>query len=313
VSGSEKAQPLALGENVSQPAISRQGNRLVYADWRADYDIWRVELAGAGKNSPAKLISSTHGEAEADYSFDGSRIAFASDRSGDSEIWMCNSDGSGPVQLTSMKGKAGSPHWFPDGRRIVFDFYKESESGEIYEIELDRRVPQRLTNGSNDNSAPSVSHDGKWIYFSSRRTGSAEIWRMPVEGGEATQLTHKGGTRPLESADGNLIYYSNGTAEADVWKMYLSGGDETRVLGPTYAFAVVAEGIYFIEIGARVYVGSRGNSLKFYRFATGSTEKVADIKLNPNVYLSISPDRRYALMTLIDPFVCDLKLVENFR
>jgi hypothetical protein len=99
-----------------------------------------------------------------------------------------------------------------------------------------------------------------------------------------------------------------------VWKVPVSGGDETRVLGPIwfFHFAVVADGIYFIEIGTHVYVGSRGNSLKFYRFATGSTEKVADIKLNPDTGLSISPDGRYALMTLVDPEVCDLMLVENF-
>jgi serine/threonine protein kinase len=313
VLGSEKAQPLALGEHGSQPTISRQGNRLVYAYWIADFDIWRAEISGAGKNGqPEKLISSTQSDNQADYSADGSRIAFASDRSGYSEIWMCNSDGSSPVQLTSMKGTAGWPRWFPDGRRIVFDFQDENQS-EIYEIEPDSRVPQRLTNGPQDNNTPSVSHDGKWIYFSSRRTGSAEIWRLPAEGGEATQLTHKGGILPIESADGSLIYYAKGGEEADVWKMSVSGGDETKVLGPTFAFAVVADGIYFIEIGARVYVGSRGNSLKFYRFATGSTEKVTDIKLNPNVGLSISPDRHYALMTLIDPEVCDLKLVENFR
>ena len=80
-----------------------------------------------------------------------------------------------------------------------------------------------------------------------------------------------------------------------------------------FEFAVVANGIYFIEIGARVHVGSRGNSLKFFSFTMGLTEKVADVKLNPEGGLSISPAGRYAVMALVVPFVCDLKLVENFQ
>jgi len=128
-------------------------------------------------------------------------------------------------------------------------------------------------------------------------------------------VTHNGGLIPLESADGKVIYYAKAAGEAEVWKVPVSGGDETRVLGHVLGqdYAVVANGIYFIEIGTRVYVCSRGNSLKFFSFTTGLTEKVADVKLNPEGGLSISPDGRYALMTLVDPFVCDLKLVENFQ
>jgi len=53
--------------------------------------------------------------------------------------------------------------------------------------------------------------------------------------------------------------------------------------------------------------------LKFFSFAKGTTEKVADVKLNPLSGLSVSPDGRYVLFSQIDPFVSDLMLVENFR
>ena len=78
-------------------------------------------------------------------------------------------------------------------------------------------------------------------------------------------------------------------------------------------FAITAEGIYFIEIGTSLYVGTTGNSLKFFSFAKGTTEKVADVKLNPLTGLSVSPDGRYVLFSQIDPFVSDLMLVENSR
>jgi eukaryotic-like serine/threonine-protein kinase len=316
VSGSEKPQPLSsVGENGGQATISRQGNRLVYTDWRYDPDIWRAEISGPGRNSPAvKLIASTHADTSQQYSADGSKIAFASDRSGHFEIWVCNSDGSSPVQLTSIESFSGSPRWFPDGGRIVFDLHKEGQT-DIYVIDMEGRVPRRLTNDPGDDVTPSVSHDSKWIYFSSKRTGRFEIWRMPAEGGNAAQVTHNGGLIPFESADGKVIYYAKAPGETEVWKVPVSGGDETRVLGPIsfFHFAVVADGIYFIEIGTQVYVGSRGSSLNFYNFAKGTTERVVNIKINAETGLSISPDGRYALMTLVDPEVCDLMLVENFR
>jgi Tol biopolymer transport system component len=318
VSGSEEPQPLtAVGEYGAQPTISRQGNRLVYANWRYTPDIWRAEISGPGRNSPAvKLIASTYLDMDPQYSPDGSKVVFISDRSGNSEVWMCNSDGSSPVQLTSLEAHSDSPRWFPDGRRIVFDSGKEGHV-DIYVIDSESLVPRRLTDGQSDQAQPSVSHDGKWIYFESTRTGRREIWRMPSEGGEPAQVTHEGGMVPFESVDGAVIYYLKQISETvfEVWKVPVSGGDETRVDGPVdaFQFAVVGDGIYFAQVGAHVFVGSRGNSLKFFSFARGTAEKVCDIKYSLENGLSVSPDGRYALMTLTDPEVCDLMLVENFH
>ena len=313
LSGSEKPQPLAsVGPNDVQPAISRQGNRLVYAHWTADDDIWRVEVTGRARFSPpVKLIASTRVDAAPEYSPDRSRIVFTSDRSSHNEIWVCNADGSDAVQLTSLESSSGSARWFPDGRRIVFDSSKEGHT-ELYMIDISTLLPHRLTNESSDNITPSVSPDGKWIYFASRRTGRFEVWRMPAGGGEAMQVTRNGGSWPQVSPDSKEVYYLAPDG-VDVWKVASGGGQETRVLGPVWEFAVAAEGIYFIETGTGFYKGSSGNSLKYFSFAKGTTKKVSDVKLQPSNGLSISPDGRYVLLALVDPFVCDLMLVENFR
>jgi eukaryotic-like serine/threonine-protein kinase len=317
VSDSEKPVLLAaLGKTSYEPTVSRQGNRLVYQVWTWDPDIWRAEVSGGDRSRPAeKLIASTRQEFNAQYSPDGSRVAFSSDRSGNSEIWVCNGDGSNPVQLTSLESSSGTPRWFPDGRRIVFDSQKEGQE-EIYVIDTETRVPRRLTSDPSDDVTPSVSHDGKWIYFGSTRTGRLEIWRLPAEGGQAVQVTHEGGAIPFESLDGKKVYYQKKLAASDVWQVPVAGGEETRVLGPAgqLKFAVVADGIYFIEPGPPGYAGwIKGNSLKFFSFAKGTAEKVFDIKYLPQIGLSLSPDGRYVLFSQTDPFVCDLMLVENFR
>jgi len=258
-----------------------------------------------------KLIASTRWDTGPQYSPDGSKIVFASERSGHNEVWLCNADNSNPVQLTSLESTSGSPGWFPDGRRIVFDSSKEGDF-DIYTTDITTLVPHRLTTESGDDLTPRVSHDSEWIYFASRRTGRFEVWRMRAEGGEAVQVTHKGGWAPKESPDGKVVYYLLPDSQ-DVWKVAIGGGEETRVLGPVAEFAVTAEGIYFIEIGTRIWVGTTGNSLKFFSFAKGTTERVADVKLNPLNSLSVSPDGRYVLFSQVDPFVSDLMLVENFR
>ena len=107
--------PLA---DANWPAISRQG-RLVYGRRIWDFDIWRLELGGSGRRE--RLPSnSTRLEHTPQYSPDGKRIAFASDRSGSHEIWVCGGDGSHPVKLTSFGGPyLSSPSWSPDGRETA--------------------------------------------------------------------------------------------------------------------------------------------------------------------------------------------------
>ncbi|HEX6716124.1 MAG TPA: hypothetical protein VF088_03395, partial [Pyrinomonadaceae bacterium] len=317
VSDSEKPVLLAsLGKTSYQPTVSRQGNRLVYQVWTWNSHIWRSEVSGGTKPLAAvRLIASTRQEQNPQYSPDGSRVAFSSDRTGNQEIWVCNGDGSNPVQLTSLETSSGTPRWFPDGRHLVFDSQKEGQA-EIFVIDTETRVPLRLTSDPSDDVTPSVSHDGKWIYFGSTRTGRLEIWRLPTEGGQAVQVTHQGGAIPFESLDGKKVYYQKKLADSDVWQVPVAGGEETRVLGPAgqLQFAVVADGIYFIEPGPPGYAGwIKGNSLKFFSFAKGTAEKVFDIKYLPQAGLSLSPDGRYVLFSQVDPFSVDLMLVENFR
>jgi hypothetical protein len=81
-----------------------------------------------------------------------------------------------------------------------------------------------------------------------------------------------------------------------------------------FRFAVVADGIYFIEPDAPGF--PRGPSeipLNFFRFAKGTAEKVFDIEYWPEDGLDVSPDERYVLFSQMDPFVQDLVLVENLR
>ncbi len=136
---SESAGPQRLasvGEDGTFPAISRQGNRLAYVSSRFVADIWRLQIDGRGDEvgPRVKFISSTRVDNGPEYSPDGQRISFRSDRSGSPEIWVCNSDGSNLVQLTYWGGPhTSNPRWSPDGKNIVFISRPEG-AGDIYVV-----------------------------------------------------------------------------------------------------------------------------------------------------------------------------------
>jgi Tol biopolymer transport system component len=118
----EPVRLTATDENPRQVAIAREGQHLVYSHPVLDRHVWRLALNGHPGEPAQALISSARTENQAKYSPDGQQIAFESNRSGNDEIWICQADGSHPIQLTSFrKAWAGSPRWSPDGQQIAFD------------------------------------------------------------------------------------------------------------------------------------------------------------------------------------------------
>src|SRR6185369_9187433 len=103
-------------------------------------------------------------------------------------------------------------------------------------------------------SSPSYSTDGRWIYFESNHGGQPEVWRMASEGGAAAQITKDGGSVPVESPTGNLLFYVKSNASgSSLWSVDLRGGSEQRVaessplLGRRMQFAFATGRIYCIR------------------------------------------------------------------
>ncbi len=306
-----------VGEDGSMPVVSRpqpgRPSRLVYVRSFRDTNIWRVETSAPGapaSSPPVAAISSTRTEYDAQFSPDGRRVAFGSNRSGELEVWLADPDGSNPVQLTSMGARdSGTPAWSPDGQRIAFDSNLEGQV-EIYVISASGGKPRRLTSPPANGLVPSFSRDGRWIYFGSNRTGEYQIWKVPASGGEAVQVTHNVGFVAFESPDGAYVYYTQTpSAPSALWRIATSGGQAVKLLEGVVqrAFAVIERGIYYIDRPADEA------RLQFFDFATGRSATVARNLGRVSFGLSASPDGRTILYSRVDSRVDDLMLVENFR
>jgi len=318
VSGGVPEQIGAAGQGVESLARSARGNRLAYAQRTEDTNIWRVDLKGSKSlgQRPVPVITSTRIDHSPQFSPDGQRIVFVSNRSGTYEIWLCDRDGQNPVQLTSFDGPpTGTPRWAPDGRQIAFD-RRIQGNPDVWVLSLDGGQPRRLTTESSVDAVPSWSRDGRWVYFGSNRSGRFQIWRMPAEGGPAVQLTKDGGFEGFESLDSKFFYYAKGRDMPGIWRIPVDGGEETLVLDEHKAgfwrhWAVSDKGIYFATAEVEAHP-----LIEFYDFATGNVTLV--LRLDKPIRgaapgLSVSPDGRWLLFTQLDQISSDIMLMENFR
>ena len=308
-----KPERIPLGEDVTAPAVSRIGARLVFVRNIWDSNIWRATLSEAGGPPPvpARFVSSTRNDGNPQYSPDGRRLAFASDRTGHSGVWVSDADGSNIVELFSRAGThSGTPRWSPDSQRLAFDSTAEGDF-DIYVIRPGSREPVRLTTAPGDDAMPSWAPDGKWIYFASSRTGRQEVWKVAPEGGPATQVTRNGGSCAFPSIDGARIYYTKHDGDAVLWSMPVAGGEEVEVLPSVVmrSFVVFEDGIYFIPRPT-----PEGQlAVHHLAFSTGTVTPVLAVTGPVNYGLTVSPDRRQIAFTQTDGAGRDLMLVEGFQ
>lgn len=153
------------------------------------------------------------------------RLLFGSRASGNADLWVINADGSGPRQLTVEPRADAMPSVSADGRQIAF---VSSRNGtyNIWRMDADGSNPKPVTSGPGE-TTPGFSPDGKWIVYSAPFGSNPVLWKVPVEGGEAIQLTDKPSIRPAVSPDGKLVAHLHMDEQSQLMKLAvvpLAGG-----------------------------------------------------------------------------------------
>src|SRR5882724_8276583 len=90
------------------------------------------------------------------------KIAFASDRDRNFEIYVMDADGGGQTRLTEDAGEDVSPAWAPDGKRLAFVSTRDGNA-EIYVMNADGTGQTRLTNNTAADLSPVWSPNGLQI------------------------------------------------------------------------------------------------------------------------------------------------------
>ena len=296
--------------------------RLVYSRFVLNENIWSMQMDGDGSiaHSPERLTFSVGQDMDPQFSTGGDRIAFRSDRSGFMEIMVCNRDGSNPMQLTSFKGTraAGAPRWSPDDQRIAFDS-QGPNSMSIFVVGAEGGAHRQITQGYWTDLRPSWSHDGRWIYFGSNRSGKSQVWKSSTTGEGIRQVTLDGGWESFESHDGKTLFYTKGGYfSPGLWSMPVAGGIEVAYpqlssVRPGF-WAIADQGIYFVD-----FAGVQHNEpvpLKFFSFQTQQVSQIGTlekIRSTADCSFSVTRDGRWIAWKGTDRYESHLMLIDNFR
>jgi Tol biopolymer transport system component/DNA-binding winged helix-turn-helix (wHTH) protein len=311
--GGEAERMAATPEPAVDLATDRAGRRLAFTRRVHDTNIRRIDLSGPRRGERA-LISSARIDQDPAVSPDARRIAFTSSRSGSSEIWMANADGTEPRQLTSLSTASRDPAWSPDGQLIAFaSVPPKALRHDIYVINIIGGPARQLVDDAATDTWPFWSRDGRWIYFSSNRTGAWQIWRVPAGGGAPVQVTDAGGLRGSESPDGRFLYYSKDPPA--IWRMPVGGGEPALVFTLPAAtdwggdWTLVPTGIYFQVDNVRPSV------VRFFNFASRQIEPTVSFagQSEPGGGFVVSPDEAWLLYSERTYFNVDIMVVDHLR
>jgi len=170
---------------------------------------FELQVADAdGANEQAMLVSNEPIISPA-WSPSGKRIAYVSFQNKKPIVYVQDVEVPKQNVVANFKGSNSAPAWAPDAKTIAVVLSVEGGS-QIYLINSDGSGPRRrISNSQSIDTEPRYSTDGKWLYFTSDRGGSPQIYRMPAAGGEAQRITFEGSynVSPRVSPDGKSLAY----------------------------------------------------------------------------------------------------------
>ena len=238
------------------------------------------------------------------------RIAFASNRDGNWEIYVTDLDGVHDTRLTRRDEQDRFALWSPDGSRIAFGSQVGGDHWELWVMDADGTHPRRLAMSIVAKGHRQWSHDGKSIVFGAMVGGDEEIFAVDVASGRIARLTTSRGedSDPTWSPDDHRIAFSSTRdGNQEIYVMRADGAQPSRITKDPGADRSPA----WAPDGSRIaFVSNRASDgdLWLASLADGSQQRLTIGAHTSNDGARWSPDGAYiALQTTDNSY--DIKLV----
>lgn len=319
--GSEPPESFGLiGDYATQSAVHEASGRIVSGTFRDQSDVLRLAIPATRTPSPQEppvqgFLESTFVDRAPAYSFDGSHIAFISDRTGPRQLWVATAGGERPTAWTQgVEANPPPPSWSPDGSKLAFTGVGASGRSQLFIVDAGTHIATQVTHDTREYGQTTWSPDGRFLYAGAGDKGVNAIYRVPVAGGAAEQvLTGYRGIRGTDPA-GTGLYVTRAMpgGQAGLYYAPLQNGPAIHVASITFTEDawVTSTGVYYL---ARRDDPSMPPIGLYFRTHGGAVTLLQEYTRPPGRGLSVSADGRYALTTRVVPPISDLLLLETSR
>ena len=226
--------------------VGRLGtNEIVFSSFRFDTalgeandDIYVTDVDGSNER---RLTTAAGQDGSAMVSPDRRTIVFASERTGQMQLWAMDVDGSDQRRLLASSSFDFHPAWSHDGSRILFQRLSPTTGFDLWILDLATGVQSRLTSLPRNEVGAFFSPDDSTVVFGGNN-GGQDVWVVPAAGGVPVALTSGAcitGTDPCVPAfdgqpswtpDGRILFMSDRTGGIGIWTMAADGTDPRLVI-----------------------------------------------------------------------------------
>lgn len=226
-----------LGSTCLSPHVSPDNSRIAFGS--LGRDSWSIRMYSLDLGRLVAFPAGTVGSLNQSpaWSSDGSKIAFASARTGDAEIYVVDAGGGTPKRITYFKGPDVSPSWNPKTNAQITWVSGRTGLPQIYTMDQDGANIQRMTDGGYAVS-PSWAPNGQFLTFSWNRKygpgapGGQDIYIMDIATKRWQQLTHDAGSNDFPSwapDTRHIVFERKQGSHTEIWSMLADGTDQHQL------------------------------------------------------------------------------------
>jgi Tol biopolymer transport system component len=224
-------------------------------------DIWLIDLA---RNTPSRFTFDPANESGPVWSPDGSRLVFASNRSGVANLYQKLANGTGSDEALFKSAESAGPNdWSSDGKFLLYGVLSPRTSTDLWILPMfgeQKAVPFIQTEFAEIQAR--FSPDGRWVAYTSNASGPFQVYvqSFPASGGK-WQISTNGGAQPQWRHDGKELFFLSPNRK--LMAVEVNGSGATFVAGVPQDLFEVRTSPLFPGLGSSSYYAASGDGKRF--------------------------------------------------